>query len=71
MNKKLIKKQVNKYFKKLSKIEEKFYNEVNKLEKEMKKELGNDLILFWCDGSVVGIGNEDRTMKLIHRKYNE
>jgi hypothetical protein len=61
-------KKYQKYFVKLTSIENSYYSEVDDLEKEMKKELGETIEFFWVDNEVVGIGNKDRSMKLINRK---
>ena len=58
----------SKYFKRLSQIEDTFYDKVQALESEMKKECGDDIEFFWVEGNIVGIGNEDRTMKLLYRR---
>lgn len=67
--KKLNRKNLDKYFKELEVIEEKFFDSLSKLEKRMSKEFNRKegLMFFWCDNEIVGIGNEDRTIKLIHR----
>jgi len=57
-----------KWFNKVNEAEGDYYEAVNKIEKEMKKELGENIEFFWSDGEVVGIGSEDRAMKLIHRR---
>jgi hypothetical protein len=45
-----------------------YVDNVIRLEECMQEELQDkDLEFFWADGSVVGIGNKSRTMKLIHR----
>lgn len=44
-----------------------YIQRVANIEDEMRKELKMPkLEFFWCDGAIVGIGNEDRTLKLIH-----
>jgi hypothetical protein len=48
-------------------IENKYWNDINKLEEDFKKEFGINIEFFHCDGGCVGIGNYDRTMKLIHK----
>ena len=66
--KKISKKRLEKYWKLLDKVEEAFGKKINKIERQMSKELEiKDLRFFWCDGEIVGVGNESRTMKLIHR----
>ena len=56
------------YWNQLQNIENEFYRKVYKLEKEMSKEVGiKNLEFFMCDNSHVGIGNLDRTMRLIQR----
>ena len=67
--KKPTKKQLKPYWKELSKLEDEFGDKVHALELLMKKELGKDLEFFICDGIHCGVGNEDRSMKLIHREY--
>ena len=67
-----MKKVSKKYFELLDEIETRFHNEVDALETKLKNETGiSDIEFFWCDGEIVGIGNEDHTMKLIHRIYGE
>jgi len=64
----LTKKRTKVYFDKLKQLEDEFYSQVSTLEKQMQKEVkNNEIEFFWVDGNVVGIGNADRTMKLIHR----
>ena len=66
--KKISKKRLEKYWKLLDKVEEAFGKKINKIERQMSKELEiKDLGFFWCDGEIVGVGNKLRTMKLIHR----
>ena len=67
--KKITKKQLKPYWKELSKLEEDFENKVMKLELKMSKEFSQPLEFFMCDGSYCGVGNADRTMKLIHREH--
>lgn len=64
---KITRKQADIYFKKLSRIEDTFFDRVQKLENELKREYGEDIEFFWVESEVVGIGNEDRSMKLIDR----
>lgn len=69
MKNKLTEKQIEKYFKAFNELEDVFMGKVLKLEKKMGKESGiEDIEFFFCDGEMSGIGNESRTMKLIHRK---
>jgi hypothetical protein len=49
-----------------------FYGTVGKLEREMSKEVGiKDMEFFQSDNEFVGIGNYDRTLKLIQRNELE
>jgi hypothetical protein len=49
-----------------------FYAKVSDLEKKMCEDTGiKDLEFFQCDNEFVGIGNYDRTLKLIHREELE
>ena len=58
----------HKYFAELDKIENEFYSKINLLEAKMSCELLEDGLEFiWVDNSIVGIGNWDRSMKLVHR----
>ena len=60
---------MRKYFNKLSEIEGSFSDKIHELELEMAEETGvEDICFFWVDNSIVGIGNDSRTMKLIHRE---
>ncbi|MFH1134308.1 MAG: hypothetical protein V1735_07530 [Nanoarchaeota archaeon] len=55
------------YWKKCREVTEEYSDRILKLEAQMRKELGNDqLMFFWCDDGIVGIGTEDRKMPLIH-----
>jgi len=52
----------------LEKIEEIYWNKIETLNKQMQLRTGiKDIELFHNDGSVVGVGNVSRTMRLIHR----
>ena len=69
--KKLIK-QLKPYWKKVQIIVGEFYGQLANLEKEMEKETGIPTIeFFMCDNEIVGIGNTQRTMPLIHDKELE
>jgi len=49
-----------------------FYNEIEKLETRMREDTGiQGLEFFQVDNDFVGIGNYDRTMKLIHKEELE
>jgi len=59
--------QLKPYWKIVSAIEDKYWREISALERRMNKELHTkDLEIFHCEGVPVGIGNERRTLKLIH-----
>lgn len=54
----------------LAEIENTYHGKVWDLEKLMEKETGIKGIEFFrsdLDGSICGIGNDDRTLRLIHR----
>jgi hypothetical protein len=56
------------YWEKLQEIESKFSQQVYELEQKLEHEVGiKGIEFFSCDGSYVGIGNVDRTMKLIQQ----
>ena len=60
------------YTKIYGKIEGKYYKELNRLEKMMERETGIEGIeFFFVDNELAGIGNAERTMKLIHRNRLE
>ena len=61
------KKNLAPYWEELSEIEAEFSDKVMKLEEKMSKEFGMELEFFMCDGEYCGVGNPDRTMRLIHR----
>jgi hypothetical protein len=58
------------YFEAFQKLEDSYLEAVAQLEKNLQKDSGiPDAEFFWgCDGHVCGIGNESRTLPLIHRK---
>jgi hypothetical protein len=61
------KEQLIPFIKRAEEIEDKFYRAINNLEKIMEFETGIEGIEFFMrSNSIVGIGNADRTMELIH-----
>lgn len=55
------------YWNKFKEIENDFYNRMQYLEKDLEIETNiKGIEFFSCDGEYVGVGNADRTMKLIH-----
>ena len=59
-------KKLKPYWKEIEEAQGKFWIEIDNIEKKMQKKLGiEDLEIFCVDGEPVGIGNYDRTMKLI------
>jgi len=61
-------KQLRPFWKKLQDLEDIFLREVAELEAKMAQETGIEGIEFFrgFDGWYAGVGNADRTMKLIH-----
>ncbi len=59
-------KKLKPYWTKLERLELNFFRKVEKLEKEMQKDIGIDDLEFYCNGGYCGIGNTSRTIKLIH-----
>lgn len=58
------------FWERLEEIEEEHYNNIEKLQEEMAIKTGIKNIEFYMspdDGSYCGIGNSDRTMRLIQR----
>jgi hypothetical protein len=55
------------YWHKLLEIESEHYGRICELEAELSRETGiKELEFFKCDNEYVGIGNVERTMKLLH-----
>jgi len=55
------------YWQEFELMQEEFIGKVYSLEQKMSKDIGiKDLEFFQCDGDYVGIGNVERTMRLIH-----
>ena len=62
------KRVLKKYWDELEVAENHFYEWVGSIEAKMEKETGiKGIEFFMCDGSYCGIGNVDKTMKLINR----
>ena len=60
---------IKNYWERFRCVENYFYRSVAELEREMSKATKiKDLEFFWCDNECVGIGNGERTMRLIHRE---
>ncbi len=60
-------KQLKPFWRELQKIRDDYNIKVVGLEKEMAKKTGIENIeFFFCDNEIVGIGNVERTMRLIH-----
>jgi hypothetical protein len=61
-------KQLHMFWPAIELLEEKYWKEVNKLEKELEELTGIENIdIYHSDNSIVGIGNAERTMRLIYR----
>lgn len=53
-------------------ITDAYYKNVSNIEHNLSKNTGiKEVEFFWCDNECVGIGNVDRTMKLIQREELE
>ena len=60
------------YWEKMQRITNIYYGRLNDLEAELGREIGiKDIEFFFCDNECSGIGNAERTMKLIHRNELE
>ena len=60
-------KKLKPYLSELQLIEDEFYSQLELLEKKMEKDLKiKGIEFFWSDNSIVGVGNINRTMELIH-----
>lgn len=56
------------YWQQLQEMESEFLGEIGVLEEQLAHNTGiKDIEFFSCDGSYVGIGNAERTMKLIQQ----
>jgi hypothetical protein len=61
-------KQLHMFWPKVQLIEEMYWKEINKAEKELEELTGiTDILIFHSDGEIVGIGNAEKTIRLIHR----
>jgi hypothetical protein len=55
------------FWKKMRKAEDQFICDLNAIESEISKATGiEDIVFFWSDNEIVGIGNAGRNMELIH-----
>jgi len=55
------------YWEKFYEVENEFYSRIQDLEKDLERETKiKGIEFFACDGEYCGVGNADRTMKLIH-----
>jgi len=60
-------KQLQPFWERLQDLEGIFWSQVADLEEEMEEKTGiKDIMFFMVDGEHVGIGNADKTMRLIH-----
>jgi hypothetical protein len=61
-------KQLHMFWPAVELLEEKYWKEINKLEKALEEltEI-KDILIFHSDDGIVGVGNLARTMRLIHR----
>jgi hypothetical protein len=61
-------KQLHLFWPAVGLLEEKYWKEINKMEKELEELTGiKDILIFHSDDGIVGIGNLERTIRLIHR----
>lgn len=62
-------KKLKPFYARFEKITHQYWAEVYRLEQEMNKTVQMEgLEFFFCDNDCAGIGNADRTMKLIHER---
>ena len=60
-------KQLKPFWQELQKVQGSYNIKIAELEREMAKKTGIENIeFFFCDNEIVGIGNVERTMRLIH-----
>jgi hypothetical protein len=65
-------KQLHLFWPAVGLLEEKYWKNINKLEKKLEELTGiKDIEFFHSDGEIVGIGNAEKTIRLIHRKEIE
>jgi hypothetical protein len=72
--KKATKKQITElkpYWKAANQINQRYWEEITRLEEAMLKKFKIDYEIFHCDGDMVGIGNYSRTIKLIYKEELE
>ena len=66
VTKKLLK-QLKPFWRELQKIQDSYNIKIAELEEEMAKKTGiENIVFFFCDNEIVGIGNVERTIRLIH-----
>ena len=71
VTKKLLK-QLKPFWRKLQKIQNIYNSKIVELEEEMVKKTGiKNIEFFFCDNDIVGIGNAERTMRLIRDREIE
>ena len=62
--------QVKPFWRRMREIQFDFNEKISNLEEEMSKDLQiENMEFFWCDNDIVGVGNANRTLELIH--YND
>ena len=60
-------KQLHFYWPKVKLVQEKYWQEIAKMEKELEELTGiKDIELFHSDNDIAGVGNAERTVRLIH-----
>jgi hypothetical protein len=71
VTKKLLK-QLKPFWRKLQKIQDIYNIKIVELEEEVAKKTGiKNIEFFFCDNEIVGIGNVERTMRLIRDREIE
>jgi hypothetical protein len=61
-------KQLHVFWPKIELVQDKYWEEIKKMEGEIEELTGiNGIEIFHSDNGIVGIGNVERTMRLIHR----
>jgi hypothetical protein len=61
-------KQLHLYWPKIELVQDRYWAEINKMEKELEELTGiKNIDIYHADNSIVGIGNAERTIRLIHK----
>jgi hypothetical protein len=65
-------KQLKPFLLAIESVEQQYSKDIRKIEEEIEEITGiPEIELIFCDNEIVGVGNAERTMELIHRREIE